>query len=566
MAIQLRINETSNIVRFVYLMNSNIPLGYPGGQVGLRGTSNSDFNAASFTNNGLGGGFSWDRIISASSNTDVLTQTTGILPVSGKTFTYVPSTCPQPTVDATATAITNNSFTIGWANSISYADGYNIRWRKVDEAPTVSSWATPTAIVAGSSSYTFTGLAGSTHYVYSVEGLCSGITSSNISQVTTANTTNGRGLVKTLVNPMVYVSSTTTQPVFYTEPGRVNQEIIRLAITVDGNVSPLTVSQIDFKTTGTTLPADISNAKVYYTGTSAAFASTTAFGSPVISPNGNFSVTGSQVLSGSVANTVNYFWLAYDIPCTAINNNVVDAECTSFKIGTTQIPTITAPAGSRPIFFTIITTLQPATGVVTTGSIDNQILRINAGLTNCPIQFTQLDFTNPSTNISDIINAKVYYTTVPTFSNAVQFGNTVTSPGATFSVIGSQASAAATNNYFWLVYDIACAGTVSNIVDAGCTAVRFTNGATAASSVPSTINPTGTRAIAAPTTFSTIADGEWSSPTTWACGTVPMNSTTPVIINHNITVSDMGNIGGNVTVVTGKSLTLNIGGALTIGN
>jgi len=85
-------------------------------------------------------------------------------------------------------------------------------------------------------------------------------------------------------------------------------------------------------------------AKIYYTGNSSTFATTTLFGAtvPTIA---NYTINGSQAL----VNGTNYFWLVYDISAGATVGNVVDAQCTSLNVGGARTPTVTAPAGSRPI-------------------------------------------------------------------------------------------------------------------------------------------------------------------------------------------------------------------------
>jgi hypothetical protein len=147
--------------------------------------------------------------------------------------------------------------------------------------------------------------------------------------------------------PQSYVSSTTTQTV--TSPilqGDVNQLIVGVEVVANGNFSPLTVSNIDFSTNGTTNVADIANAKLYYTGTSATFATTTQVGATIATPGATFSINPAQAL----ADGTNYFWLVYDIAEDATNMNVVDAECTSVTVGGTPYsPTETAPVGSRTI-------------------------------------------------------------------------------------------------------------------------------------------------------------------------------------------------------------------------
>ena len=115
-------------------------------------------------------------------------------------------------------------------------------------------------------------------------------------------------------------------------------------------------------------------------------------------------------------------------------------------------------------------------------------------------------------------------------------------------------------NYFWLVYDINCSATLTNTVNGDGSSISVDN-------VPVTVTGTAAaaNAIAAATSYTTVADGEWNSPTTWACGAIPPSNSTAVIIANNITVSNGGNIGGNVTVNAGSSLTVNAGGDLTLG-
>ncbi|MBL7800345.1 MAG: fibronectin type III domain-containing protein [Chitinophagales bacterium] len=201
LSFQVRLYETSNKIEIVYSPTTVVASTAIVGQVGIKGASNADVNNVSFTNATLTGytySRSWDNLITASSNADAVVIGTGLAPASGTTLTWMPATCAQPTVTATSTSVTSTGFTVNWTNSATYASGYNVRWRKVDELPSVTSWATPTVVAAGSSSYAITGLSNSTSYIYSVEGLCSGSSRSNYSKVTTSNTTNGIGLVQTL--------------------------------------------------------------------------------------------------------------------------------------------------------------------------------------------------------------------------------------------------------------------------------------------------------------------------------------------------------------------------------
>jgi hypothetical protein len=163
--------------------------------------------------------------------------------------------------------------------------------------------------------------------------------------------TFGRGLWESLVyyssTAMTYVSSTVTQNnISSVAPNQVNQEIISIQIVTNGDLTPLSATSFTFNTTGSTSPVtDITNSKLYFTGTSNAFATTTQFGATSVSPNGTFTITGTQILSGGT----NYFWLAYDVPESAVLNNSLDAQCTSLTVGTAKTPTVTNPAGNRQI-------------------------------------------------------------------------------------------------------------------------------------------------------------------------------------------------------------------------
>ncbi|MDD5363100.1 MAG: BNR-repeat neuraminidase N-terminal domain-containing protein, partial [Ignavibacteria bacterium] len=149
--------------------------------------------------------------------------------------------------------------------------------------------------------------------------------------------------------PMAYTSSTTTQVTGNVSRNSTNNAIIGIPVTMAGILSPINLTQLNFTTTGSTNPTtDIANAKVYFTGSSNSFATGTQFGSTVVSPNGSFSVTGTQTL----ADGINYFWLSYDLSGSAVLGNYIDATCQSITgSGTmgTVVPTITAPPGNRQI-------------------------------------------------------------------------------------------------------------------------------------------------------------------------------------------------------------------------
>ena len=134
--------------------------------------------------------------------------------------------------------------------------------------------------------------------------------------------------------------------------GSADAGIIRLRIDVDGGKNPLSVTGITCSTNGSSSPVtnNVINAKLYYTGTSSIFSTNNMYGTVSILDDGNFTIVGNQELVGGFVTTSHYFWLTYDLKCSAVDSDVIDAEFNSFTIGgNVQTPTPQSLAGSRSI-------------------------------------------------------------------------------------------------------------------------------------------------------------------------------------------------------------------------
>ena len=144
--------------------------------------------------------------------------------------------------------------------------------------------------------------------------------------------------------PMAYSSSTTTQNTSNASKCAVNQQVVGLEIVTTGSSSPLSLTQLQMNMTGTSLTSDVTNIDVFCTGNSSTFATTTLFGTATPG-GGTLTVNGSEaLLSGT-----NYFWIAYDINPGAATSNTLDAQVTQITIGSNYTPSVSSPAGSRPI-------------------------------------------------------------------------------------------------------------------------------------------------------------------------------------------------------------------------
>lgn len=146
--------------------------------------------------------------------------------------------------------------------------------------------------------------------------------------------------------PMLYSSATTTQAsTADIEQCGIDEVIIGIQIETTGSLSPLDITQIDLDFLNSTTIADIDNYSIYYTGTNNTFATTNTFNTGTV-PSTTLSVTGSQ----SLQQGTNYFWVAVNLNTAATVSNIVDIICSQIEVdGTTYVPTVTDPAGSRTI-------------------------------------------------------------------------------------------------------------------------------------------------------------------------------------------------------------------------
>lgn len=189
-----------------------------------------------------------------------------------------------------------------------------------------------------------------------------------------------------------------------------------------------------------------------------------------------------------------------------------------------------------------------------------------------------------TTNTNDILSAKMYYGGASNASSSlgsnsvfsatggpgqvlpVQFGSTIANPSGTLSFNGSQAivSSSSVNykRYFYLVLDIACDATNGNDINAAVTSLTFN----AVNHTPFAGNNEVTE-ISAFTTHHTIADGLWTTPSTWLCNAPPPNApdNAPVSVNHQVSVSSPVQT-GDVIIKHLKTLTISTTGILTLGN
>ncbi|MFN4083926.1 MAG: GEVED domain-containing protein [Bacteroidia bacterium] len=292
--------------------------------------------------------------------------------------------------------------------------------------------------------------------------------------------------------------------------GATNMEMLRIRVNVNG-VVPQNVTALNISTTGSTNPASIAAAKVFYTGNDSNFNTNNQFGSTIINPSGNFAITGNQQLQ----NGNNFFWVAYDVAQSATIGQLLVANLNNVVYADTArvlavIPLTGGRTVSSPMTFVSANAFHQDLTRVEQNSTNNMILRLEVEMSTTGASIPVSSFTfntngsaNPAANIS---NARVFYSgsnPVMTINNPVGFFN---GPNGTFTINGT-ANLNNGMNYFWLAYDIPNSAIVGDSVDAEFTSVTIGN-------IVRTVTqqaPIGARQIRAPycaSNATTTADGE----------------------------------------------------------
>ena len=102
----------------------------------------------------------------------------------------------------------------------------------------------------------------------------------------------------------------------------------KIAVNVGGDRGSLKLNNISFKADGTTNVADITTARLYYTGTANAFSTDNC-----IATLNSVSATDANVFTAASDVEITdfgtyYFWIAYDIAAEAQAGNKVAAQAT----------------------------------------------------------------------------------------------------------------------------------------------------------------------------------------------------------------------------------------------
>jgi hypothetical protein len=281
-------------------------------------------------------------------------------------------------------------------------------------------------------------------------------------------------------NPVAYNTSYASQTNGLVTQGRADQIIMNIKVKAGGCGIARTTNMY-FNTAATNNPlTNITEAKLFTTGTSTVFSTNKLLGT-YSSPNGAFDFTGALFSDTLTSDTANY-WLTYEISPFAIGGDIVDVRVDSIMVlDLARIPVSNNPSQFKTIQAPMVVlntdVSSPAPDRVQQGAVNFNILaiRVITSSTGAPIKATSFSFnTIGGTNdITDIINAKLYYTgSSSVFAPINQFGSTYVAGSAIsgnkwlpFTVNGTQ-NLANDTNYFWLAFNVNATATLGNTIDA----------------------------------------------------------------------------------------------------
>lgn len=150
---QIRLNETTNTISFVYDISGPISTTSTTYQIGLRGSSSSDYNNRSTTSN-------WSSTVAGSTNISTVTLTNTVKPTSGFSFTWTPI---PPNCVSSPTSPTNNQTnvsltpTLSWS-SVAGATSYDVYFgNPLPVSPTINTSSTSysTGTLLGTTTYSW---------------------------------------------------------------------------------------------------------------------------------------------------------------------------------------------------------------------------------------------------------------------------------------------------------------------------------------------------------------------------------------------------------------------------
>lgn len=314
---------------------------------------------------------------------------------------------------------------------------------------------------------TFTG-----SYLYSQDYQYGRVDYSSLANPLTLTKENNRPYVRFWVTSQGYYDDTVTEQssTASVSANATNQQIIRANVMTSGSLSNTTINSLTFNTNGTTDVSDIVAARVYYTGSSSTFSTTTQYGATITNFGAKGSFTVSQSLSVPSGN--HYFWLVYDVGANLTVGDHFDAQCTSVSVGgIARTPSITDPTGYRSVAgkkLGDVSVYQQGQGTTSSGAQNLGILAIYMSVIEgsdaesfASLKVNSLAVTGKNTSNADVSAVKLADQTNP--SSFLSSASMATGT-ANFSALNYKLSLGM--NTLYVFYDLSAEAGAGNTVDA----------------------------------------------------------------------------------------------------
>ncbi len=309
-------------------------------------------------------------------------------------------------------------------------------------------------------------------YLYSQDYQFGGVGNSNPQNPTYMGKDDRRPYVRFWVTSQGYYEDAVTEQssTATLSANSTNQQIIRTNVMTGGSQSPQTINSLTFNTNGTTDVSDIVAARIYYTGSSSTFSTTTQYGSTITNFGAKGSFTVSQNLSVSSGN--HYFWLVYDVGANLNIGDHFDAQCTSVSVNNiSRTPSITDPAGYRSVAgkkMGGIEVYQFSQGTTSSGAQNLGILEIYLNVIEgsdsqsfASLKINSMAITGKNTNNADVSAVKLADQTNPS-----SFLGSVSMATGTANFNSLNYELALGMNTLYVYYDLSSDAGAGNTVDA----------------------------------------------------------------------------------------------------
>ncbi len=217
--------------------------------------------------------------------------------------------------------------------------------------------------------------------------------------------------------PLTVSGSTYTQTNTQTSQGAADQLVTSITVNTTGTVAGITLNSVTFNLGGSAVPADITDAKLWYNTTNTFTGATLLGTQSTIGGTMTITATTPQALAAGS----NFFFLSYSIANapTSTQGNTVAAVPTSiaFSTGSPSVPTGTPGPGRTIADLTapvIVYTTQPAT--TTTSTADQTVVATitdNSGTISSALLYYRKGTTGAYASVSASVSGSSYTFTLP---------------------------------------------------------------------------------------------------------------------------------------------------------